>query len=329
MMVSRIQDEVTALQDIGANGHFYRYLDRVRPEVNARIKAHLTTYSRSGMAREEVLRLFSQGKRLRAGLAILTYDLFADRYDRRDAVLDMAAAIEIAHSASLILDDMLDGDEERRGQRSLHLTNGRKKALLEMVGSLSIPYAIAARHGPVFVAELAQTHRAMVDGALMEIQEAEQSSSYGVYERIITEKTAELFSLAARHGATMAGEEEDLIDTIAQFGLEVGRVMQLADDIADLRRPEEDISENGSEKILYRYVHGLTQERLGTDRPERDTADQEMDRYLAMVEDRVHSARALVQPYLKRPSLTLERGALVRCLLDAPWEIADMMLRGL
>lgn len=216
---------------------FLRYLEEVRPEVNERISSALSALDAGGGLDPRLAAVLGHGKRLRAGICLLSFDALSGRPGARGTALDLAAAIEIAHSASLILDDMLDGDEERRGMPALHISRGQKRALLEVIALLSLPYTIAARHGGAYVAGLAATQRRMAGGARTELEAAPFPPAFRRYEEVITGKTGDLFGLAARSGAEAGGCPPELADRAGSFGVLVGKAMQVADDIADLRAP--------------------------------------------------------------------------------------------
>jgi hypothetical protein len=163
---------------------------------------HLLARDAKAELGKDLMALLMGGKRLRGGLTMLIFDSFSDGKGDRTLALDLAAAIELAHASSLVLDDIIDEDETRRGARAIHILEGQRRmargALAEMAGT---PFPTMAD-----------------------------------YERVITLKTGELFGLAAYYGAVVAGCGPELAARITRFGLEVGKVMQMADDIADLRK---------------------------------------------------------------------------------------------
>jgi geranylgeranyl pyrophosphate synthase len=244
---------------------FTEYLTAIKPMVDLRIQEVLTSYKYD----EKTINLLVKGKRLRAALLLFTYQELADSIDIPDKVLDLAVAIEIAHGVSLIIDDMIDDDETRRGVIAHHISKGHKRAMLDSVGLLSLPYDLCAGSGNVYVHSLAKTQRSMVKGVLREMFTVESLPATKLYDAIITKKTGELFSLAAYWGSltnwqsTYCISNEQWAAFCNQFqiwGLHVGKAMQAADDIADLlavmegRKPG-----SGTEALLLRC---LTTDRL-------------------------------------------------------------------
>jgi len=204
---------------------------------------------------KNLLPLMLGGKRLRGGLTMLVFDAFSQGRGDRAVALDLAAAVELAHASSLVLDDIIDEDEKRRGLAAVHILEGEKRAILRMVGAISLPYTIASAHGDAFVAPLAEVQRRMVRGALEEMS-GSPSPTIADYKRIITLKTGELFGLAAYYGAVVAGCAPELVSKLSRFGLETGKVMQMADDIADLRKALNGTGRvsRGSEMVLLRTI---------------------------------------------------------------------------
>lgn len=152
-------------------GHisFQAYLEGVKPRIDARIIHYTAKGSMESPFHHNFETTLRHGKRMRAGLLMLIQETFG-RETGREMALDLASAVEIAHAASLIVDDMLDDDNTRHGMPALHLSTGHKIAILGTLGLLSYPYEIVSRYGEECVLFLARTNRAMVHGATMELK---------------------------------------------------------------------------------------------------------------------------------------------------------------
>lgn len=213
---------------------FREYLEQVRPTINQRIEE---VAGDGGAIDPGVLPLLLKGKRMRAGLLLRVHTALTRMTVPAPRALDLACALEFAHAASLILDDMLDGDAVRRGAPAHHLTRGEGRAVLDVVGILALPYALAAPYGSQYVTMLASAQQSMTRGVAWEVLEQPLLPSVELYDAVITRKTGCLFSLAAAWGAMTAGADEDVVTAFANFGLSAGKAMQIADDIADLHAP--------------------------------------------------------------------------------------------
>ncbi len=231
---------------------FPEYLETIRPAVNRRIEE---VAAGEDALDPGIVSLLLRGKRMRAGLLLFVHTCLTRAAPTRQA-LDLACAVELAHAASLILDDILDGDTVRRGIPSLHLTRGEGRAVLDAIGILALPYALTAPYDACYVTMLASAQRSMAHSVAREVLEAPQFPAAELYDAIITGKTGCLFSLAAAWGAMAAGEEEAVVAAFAGYGLSAGRAMQIADDIADLQALATGARDcrSGSEALLLRCV---------------------------------------------------------------------------
>ncbi len=248
------------------NHSFSTYLENIKPMVDTRILDHFRDGGAETPIDHRLEITLKHGKRMRAGLLMLIFETFGHERGREMA-LDLAATVEIAHAASLIVDDMLDEDETRHDMPALHVTAGHKKAFLGTIGLLSYPYQIASMYGREFVLGVARTHRAMVRGATMELNGV---PSFGIgesYESIIGNKTGSLFGLAARYGAMAAGFTSGTTDLCSGFGTLTGKAMQVADDVADLESlmNGKAIGIGGSEVLLLRRCIDQTGHRQEDD----------------------------------------------------------------
>ncbi|HUL40067.1 MAG TPA: polyprenyl synthetase family protein [Methanomassiliicoccales archaeon] len=236
---------------------YLEYLKRIRPGLNEAIGSYVFPFFEGRGIERGFEGIVTGGKRLRGGLTLAAFELMSRARSKRAVALDLAVAVELAHTVSLIHDDIIDEDTERRGAASLHMTMGRKRALLEGLGLLSIPYTVASRHGTDFVHDLSEVHMRMVRGALIEFG-TEKKRSLDEYQRIVELKTGSLFGLAAKFGAKAAGAEPSIVDGLQSFGVLIGTIYQILDDLSDLHAARESRKAlgQGSEAVLLRYLNG-------------------------------------------------------------------------
>ena len=311
---------------------FKDYLGQVKPVVDARI---WEVASRK-LKDDYLVRLLVEGKRLRAGLLSLVFESTSGR--KLNGTLDLACAVELAHSASLIIDDMLDEDELRHGMPTVHVTEGQKRAMLDTVGILSLPYDLVVPYGEKFVQSLAETQRGMVSGVLKEVLHDPALPATKIYDIIIKQKTGKPFGLAASWGylAGLNGRKAESNGHLPKwkaYGTHLGKAMQIADDIADLKdvMTTRKKSGLGSEMLLLRCV---TAERLAK---ELFTDIRRLDLHFAKVkelwtqegtqsslklklEGEISAAEDIVQ------DMPLESESHREMLVGAPREVARIML---
>jgi geranylgeranyl diphosphate synthase, type II len=241
---------------------FHAYLEMVKPSIDERIMANIGGGPMEASIDPRFETPLRLGKRMRAGLLMLIFETFGHQKGQGMA-LDLASAVEVAHAASLIVDDMLDEDDTRHGMSAMHITSGHKSAMLGTIGLLSYPYQIASRYGDAYVLGLARTHRAMVRGATRELKNVPAFGVGQSYDSIIENKTGVLFCLTARYGAMAAGCSPRMTELCSEFGMLTGKAMQIADDVADLRSllSGKKARIGGSEAILLRLCLGQTSTR--------------------------------------------------------------------
>jgi hypothetical protein len=288
---------------------------------------------------ETLLPLLRGGKRLRAGLVLYVHETLSFWTGaNRDRAIDLACAVELAHVASLIVDDILDEDAERRGQEALHVKYGNKAAMLNAIGLLSLPYDLAGHYSQLYSGWLAETQRRMTSGAFKELWRQKGLSASKLYDVVVTQKTGELFALAAAYGAaSIVGAPADtaIVQAFRKYGLHVGKAMQIADDIADIARAArgEGSTVPGSEMLLLRCVtaDGLAKELVtdlkeGSPKPSKVKYLWQKEGVQCRLSDLVAGECLLAQAALDRLEIKLLVKDVVT-LKTLPGEIAGMMVR--
>jgi octaprenyl-diphosphate synthase len=180
----------------------------------------------------------SGGKRLRPACVLFAAELGpAPQADR----VELAAAVEIVHTASLIHDDMVDRAPLRRGRATLHEIWGEGPALLigDLLYSKLFRDLCAPGREKVLSAVAEAVHR-MVLGELAEtIRRDDLSLGEEEFLEIVGNKTASLFACAGYLGAWAGGLPEDECARLRAFGAAFGTAFQLVDDLQDLCEEEE------------------------------------------------------------------------------------------
>lgn len=191
-----------------------------------------------GDATDPRLRHIIAGKRLRAALLLFSARVWKPeaRHRRsaggRDAI-DVAAAIELVHLASLIHDDVLDSSRRRRRGPALHATIGIKPAVI--LADLAFVNGLArleSMRGRRIVTDTIAAVRLMCEGQWLEVKAGHRTTEAQYFE-IIEKKTAALFAYACRVGAELAGDSI-VVPVLEEFGHDFGFAYQLLDDARDL-----------------------------------------------------------------------------------------------
>jgi len=174
------------------------------------------------------------GKMLRAGLALSTGKAFGIL---PEACMNWAAAIEVLHNASLIHDDISDGDTVRRGRPSIWAAFGRDTALALGDWLIALSFEFAAKAAiaggnPNLVATLSHHMKDTTTGQAMEF-ETRGYPDWSYYRQIIRGKTAPLFIAPVEGMALLAGRN-DIVEPITQYFNAVGTAYQVANDILNI-----------------------------------------------------------------------------------------------
>jgi geranylgeranyl pyrophosphate synthase len=169
------------------------------------------------------------GKRVRARLAL---DLAESLQIPPEQAITLAAATELLHNASLVLDDVQDHDEMRRGQASAWRAFGRGQAI--NVGTFLIGQSLAlAARLPATSPLFASTLREATIGQSAEIDFHTATPTLPAYEKMAEAKTGALFALAAHAAALLARLPEDLASSAGHAFARLGAAYQIQDDLAD------------------------------------------------------------------------------------------------
>jgi geranylgeranyl pyrophosphate synthase len=184
------------------------------------------------------------GKLLRPVMLILSFKACNGKNEKYKKAIESAIGVELAHSASLIHDDIMDGDTERRGKLALHAVKGIGAAILIGHKMINEAFRISLEHGENNAKIFLDTWNETLNGQLKDIDftshienlllSRKPEKLLDEYFRIIEMKTASLFAAACRAGAIEAGAEEKVILLMREYGREVGIAYQLADDLVDI-----------------------------------------------------------------------------------------------
>lgn len=176
------------------------------------------------------------GKRVRPLLCFAAAEAVGASAER---ALDVAVAVELLHTYSLVHDDLpcMDDDDERRGRPTVHKVYGDGVAVLVGDALLTEAFAVlaGAPEAAALVRELAQAGGAggMIAGQAYDIG---MDGPIGDVERLRTlhrAKTGALIRGAVRMGAIAAGASADHLARLTRYAEEVGLAFQVHDDVLD------------------------------------------------------------------------------------------------
>ena len=182
--------------------------------------------------------LRSGGKRLRALLTLESAKLTGYKEDKRD--INLAACVELIHSATLLHDDVIDESELRRGVKTTNSVWGNQSSILVGDYLLSRCFEMMVEDGDLEVLKLlSSTSSKIAQGEVLQLQhKGEADLLEETYIDIINLKTASLFSAATKTGACLSGSNEKEKKALESYGRNLGLAFQIADDALDFYAKE-------------------------------------------------------------------------------------------
>ncbi len=195
--------------------------------------------------------LLGPGKRIRP---IVTVMVASQLGNREELAIDPACAIEMVHTASLILDDLpaMDDATLRRGQPANHVVFGENTALLAAMALLSGAYAVMGS-APGLKSELrlslmlllsdAIGSGGLIGGQMLDLEDWPGRDADAL-KRTNMLKTATLFVTGAEAGARIADVSERQVDAVRDFARDLGLAFQVFDDLLDVSHTEVEAGKN-------------------------------------------------------------------------------------
>ena len=173
------------------------------------------------------------GKRLRALLTLGSAKLCGYAKGTRD--INLAACVELIHSATLMHDDVIDNGSIRRGSETLNKVWGNHSSVLVGDYLLSRCFEMMVDDGNIEVLKLlSSTSSKIAQGEVLQLQhKGEVDMLEETYLRIISAKTAELFAAATKVGAILSDSETKEKEALEFYGRNLGLTFQIADDTLD------------------------------------------------------------------------------------------------
>jgi geranylgeranyl diphosphate synthase, type II len=219
-------------------------LERNRRRVEAALRRLAPTGGPAPVAAAIEYSLFAPAKRLRPILALMVTDILRGE---PEAVLGAGCAVEMVHTASLILDDLpcMDDAAERRGRPTCHRVHGEAIAVLAAFALLNRAYEILAEGWPADRGRELRTSLAfelsravgtdgMIAGQATDLLMTDRPIDFATLEFIHRRKTGALFTASAAMGAAAAGASGSETAAVRAYAKNLGLAFQIVDDLIDV-----------------------------------------------------------------------------------------------
>jgi len=173
------------------------------------------------------------GKRLRALLTLASSKLCGYVKGGRD--INLAACVELIHSATLLHDDVIDNGVLRRGKKTSNSIWGNQSSILTGDYLLSRCFEMMVEDGNLEILKLlSSTSAKIAQGEILQLQHKNEIDMLEeTYLRIISSKTAVLFSAATKVGAILSEKNNKEKEALEFYGKNLGLTFQIADDTLD------------------------------------------------------------------------------------------------
>lgn len=210
------------------------------------------------------------GKRIRPLILLETLEGFG--ITLKESHYQVAAALEMVHTGSLIHDDLpaMDNDDYRRGRLTNHKQFDEATAILAGDSLFLDPYGLITQtdlKSEIIVALIAELSQAagtfgMVGGQMLDIEGEEQALTLEQVYAIHSHKTGKLLAFPFKAAGIIAEQDSDILAKLEKVGLLVGTSFQVRDDILDLtasfadlgKTPQKDLT---AQKATYPSLLGL------------------------------------------------------------------------
>lgn len=209
-------------------------MDRLK-EINEAIEAYLQNGEPRKLYQAMQHLPLAGGKRLRPILAIISCEAVGG--DGKKAI-PFGVALELIHTFTLVHDDIMDRDEERRGIPSVHKKFGEATAILAGDALFAKAFEVASEvkeNVGILVKNIATMAREICEGQQMDMsfEEMEEVSEES-FLKMIEKKTAKMFEHAAYGGAIIGGGSDEETLALRSYGRNLGMAFQIWDDCLDV-----------------------------------------------------------------------------------------------
>ncbi len=231
----------------------WRHAAEVRQRISDRLAELVPAETDEPQQLHRAMRhsLLSSGKRIRPTMAVL---ITAHLGGNEDAAIDPACAIEMVHTASLMLDDLPSMDDAtlRRGQAANHVVFGESTALLAALALLTSAYGVVGsakgltselRNRLVSLLSDAVGSNGLIGGQMLDLEDWPGRDAASLKKTNML-KTASLFVACAEAEALIAGVPECEVRAVRGFARDTGLAFQIFDDLLDVSHTETEAGKN-------------------------------------------------------------------------------------
>ena len=227
--------EILERKNIEINPLLEKYSEYIK-KINGVLDSELELYAESEF-KEPLKYALDGGKRIRPIILLLASECVGQIDDN---TLAAACAIEFLHTESVIHDDIIDNETLRRRKDPFYIKYGYNISVLTGDFVLGLILNIASRiNNPRVTKNLATTAMMMSEGEVIESRlETSEDVTFDDYLKVIEYKTATAFETASRLGGIISGGTDVEIESLADYGKNIGIAYQIRDDLHDWKNED-------------------------------------------------------------------------------------------
>ena len=245
-------------------------MNNIVNEINQRLKTILNDYPKSKVKEAMLYSLQAGGKRIRPFIVLQVIRAYNQNYHD---YIDIACALEMIHTYSLIHDDLpgMDNDDLRRGKPTNHKVYGEDIAVLAgdalLNEAMNVMMKFSLNHGRealVASQKIAEAAGAegMIGGQVVDIINEGKKISEEELRYMHMKKTGALIKVSIVAGAILGNASEEEIELLEKFGENLGLAFQIKDDILDVignteKLGKKVLSDEENDKTNFISMHGL------------------------------------------------------------------------
>jgi geranylgeranyl diphosphate synthase type I len=206
---------------------------RTSKELDGPIKQYIADEEPANLIAATRQYPYAGGKRMRPAMVLAAAGAVGG--DRAKA-MPLAVAIEYIHNFTLVHDDFMDGDEQRRGMTTIHIAYDVPTAILagdalfarafQIIAELDVP----DRNMREILRYVTQAVWDLARGQEMDVNNERKIVSEETYIETIRLKTSVLFAAAAAGGALAGGADERTVKALHEYAMALGLGFQIFDD---------------------------------------------------------------------------------------------------
>ena len=211
---------------------YRKYIEKIDTTLNNELELYLESEFM-----EPLKYAVDGGKRIRPIILLLANECVG-KID--EDTLSGACAIEFLHTESVIHDDIIDNETKRRQKDPFHIKFGYNTSVLTGDFVLGLILNISSRlNNPRITKDLATAAMLMSEGEAIEgLLEESEDVTFDDYVKVIEYKTATAFEMAAKLGAIIGNGSEEDIQSLAEYGKNIGIAYQIRDDLLDWKNED-------------------------------------------------------------------------------------------